>query len=109
MGGFYRTATAQSTGAEARILIAAYSFPHPTDLDSIIKMTAGPTLYDPQFTTYGWVDLGATDQPAQMRQGYAQNVWRSEQTGPYRTQPGDWTSEIQTEFVEITQQHKVNI
>lgn len=96
-----------SIGGPARVLIVPNigTYPHSTRLSEIFDLTT----YLPNTTTYGWVDIGVTKTATRVQIAVAKQDWRNEQSGIYRTQPTDWTGQVVTEALEMTQQNKLNL
>ena len=104
---FQRVNTAESIGPVegVRVMIAASTYPHPVDLANFFNLST----YDPDFSTYGWVDVGSTDGPVSHQISANMNEWRNDQTGRYRTVPVDYQGQVSGTFLEPTQQNKVNL
>jgi hypothetical protein len=106
-GQFVRANATNAIGAPARVLIAPSSYANPVKLQNIFDL--GVVGYPAQTATYGFIDIGMTSKPTTHQYQAAENDWKSEQTGTFKTLPTDWTGQIATESLEMTQQNKVNL
>ena len=99
---FVRGNTENAIGGPARVLIAASTYPFPTQLSEIVNLST----YNVN-ATYGWQEMGITGAPTQLTHAVQMTEWMSEQFGRFRTVPQEWNADVQTEFMEITQNNKV--
>lgn len=103
--GFYKGNNLNSIGEPARILIAPHSYPMPTRISEIIGLTAPWAVVG----TYGFRDIGFTRTETTMQHQAGANTWSNQQVGEYRRVPTNFTAQVSTAALEMTQQNKVTL
>lgn len=100
--GFYRGNSLNSIGEQARLMLAPFVSPAPTQLAHLMSMTT----YDPN-ATYGFVDIGLTNAPLTMSVQADTNNWDNQQYGRYRVVPTMFHGALGTTALEYTQANRV--
>lgn len=102
MTEFHRVNDDAVVGGPARILVAPISYPLSKRLSEIVSLST----YDPTTSTYGWEDVGGTQEGVTFGLEVSTQEWRNDQYGLFRTVPIDWRGSVTAIAMETTQRNR---